>query len=131
MVDFDQFLNSPQGFVKNMYSLLVKKFDISSKSTLFLLLSNYACYVYLTKSGVLESSVFIFLLMLFPLLRIFTLYIVKIVHLTDKVSCNCIFIEVGNYYQAEMSYFLFNTFCPGFNANGNVVTLFSLLLELT
>ena len=112
-----------------MYSPVVKKFDISSKSTLFLLLSNYACYVYLTKSGVLESSMFIFLLMLFPLMRIFTLYIVKTVNLTDKVSYNYIFIEVGNYYQTEMNYFLFNTFCPVFNANGNVVTLFSFFAQ--
>lgn len=127
----DQFLNFPWGFVKNMYSLLDKKFDISSKSTLFLLLSNYACYVYLTKCGVLKSSTFIFLLMLSALTRIFTLYIVKTVHLMDKVSCNYIFIEVSNYYQTEMNYFPFNTFYPVFNANGNVVTLFSFLLKLT
>lgn len=106
------FQNSPWGFVKNMCSLLVKKFDISSKSTLFLLLSNYTCYVYLTECGVLKSSTFIFLLMLSTLTRVFSLYIVKMFHLLDQVSCNYIFIEVNNYHQSELSYFPSNTFYP-------------------
>lgn len=99
------FQNSPWGFVKNIYSLLVKKFDISSKSILFLLLSNYACYVYLTKCGVLKSLTSIFLLMLSTLTRVFALYIVKTFHLMDKVSCNYIFIEFEKYYQTEMNCF--------------------------
>lgn len=86
-----------------MYSLWVKKFDISNKSTLFLLLSNYACYVYLTKCGMLKSLTFLLLLMLSTLTRIFTLCIVKTFYLMDKVSCNYIFIEVDTYYQIEMN----------------------------
>lgn len=108
------FQNSPLGFVKNIYSLLVKWFDIFSKSTLFLLLSNYACYVYLTKCGVLKSSTFIFLLMLSTLARVFTLCIVKTFHLMDKDSCNHIFIEVDNYYQIKINYFPTNAFYPAF-----------------
>lgn len=112
MINFQKF---PWGFEKNMYSLLLKKFDISSKSTLFLLLSNYACYVYLTKCGVLKSSTSIFLLMLSALTRAFTLCIMKTFHLMDKVSYNYIFIEVDNYYQTEMNYFPINAFCSAFH----------------
>jgi hypothetical protein len=37
MINFEKF---PLGFVKNMHPLLAKNFDISSSSTLFLLLPN-------------------------------------------------------------------------------------------
>lgn len=105
------FQNSPWGFVKNMCSLLVKNFDISSKSTLFLLLSNYTCYVYLTECGVLKSSTFVFLLMLSTLTRVFPLYIVKMLHLLNQVSCNYI---VRKSIITEPSCFPSNTFYPAF-----------------
>lgn len=63
--------------------------------------------------------------MLSTLTRTFALPIVKTVHLMDKVSCNSISVEVGNYYQTEMNYFLFNAFRLAFNADNNVVPLFS------
>lgn len=107
-----------------MGSLWAKTFDVSSKSTLFLLLSNYACYVYLTKCGMLKSSTSIFLLLLFTLARVFILCIVKTFCLMDKISCNYTFIEVSNYYQIKMNYSPFNEFALHFMSNSNIVNFF-------
>jgi hypothetical protein len=61
----------------------------------------------LAKCGMLNSSAVIFLLMLSALTRVFILYIMKIFHLMDRVSCQLYLYYIDNYYQTKIIYFPF------------------------